>query len=78
MNQYPINKDSYPPSIESIRIVNEFLPASLPPSRKIIIERQNRQFSPLSDSASRSIKYFPSQAASPSSHHPNIGSVTPT
>ncbi|CAF0791259.1 unnamed protein product [Adineta steineri] len=40
MNQYPIYKDSYPPSIKSIRIVNKYLPASQPPSRKIIIERQ--------------------------------------
>ncbi|CAF0789881.1 unnamed protein product [Adineta steineri] len=40
MNQYPIHKDSYPPSIESIRIVNKYLPASPPPSRKIIIAQQ--------------------------------------
>ncbi|CAF1482113.1 unnamed protein product [Adineta steineri] len=102
MNQYPIHKDSYPPSIESICIVNKYLPASPPPSRKIIIERQvpllqksqpiitekngfliehqpndNHQFSPSSGPTSRSTKHLPGQAASPSSHHPNAGSVIP-
>ncbi|CAF0787344.1 unnamed protein product [Adineta steineri] len=38
----------------------------------------NRQFSPSSDSAPRSIKYLPGQAASLSLHHLNAGSVTPT
>ncbi|CAF0738156.1 unnamed protein product [Adineta steineri] len=38
---------------------------------------ENRQFSPSSDSAPRSIKYLPGQAASLSLHHLNTGSVTP-
>ncbi|CAF4439490.1 unnamed protein product, partial [Adineta steineri] len=38
----------------------------------------NRQFSPSSGPGSRSSKNLPGQAASPSSLHPNAGSVTPT
>ncbi|CAF1261067.1 unnamed protein product [Adineta steineri] len=172
MNQYPIHKDSYPPSIEPIRIVNKYLPVSPLPSHKIIIERQvplsqksqpiiiekwlscraptkrrliiestpplisrslqkntvitydaphfhliknihdfgivhfdpdiyiytaqhdsqlasneyvlnsitkidNHQYSSSSNPGSRSTKHLPGQAASPSSHHPNAGSVIP-
>ncbi|CAF1259871.1 unnamed protein product [Adineta steineri] len=37
----------------------------------------NHRFSPSSDPRSRSTKHLPGQAASPSSHHPNAGSVIP-
>ncbi|CAF3736904.1 unnamed protein product [Adineta steineri] len=40
--------------------------------------KRNRQFSPSSGPGSCSIKNLPGQAVSPSSLHPNAGSVTPT
>ncbi|CAF1381614.1 unnamed protein product [Adineta steineri] len=40
--------------------------------------KRNRQSSPSSGPGSRSTKNLPGQAVSPSSLHPNAGSVTPT